>query len=158
MNIEELTAAPMVRAADDIPLTICGDHHIADRADVLRAMLAAKFDARVSVTRDDIDDGIGGNCQRCPVALALQRRLFPVVRRVDVEADNVTLTTAVDGYFWLRVGACLPHDVSRFVGAYDRAKLPKARQEGFVEDSPMPGPFDFQLTVTTENLREAYLV
>ena len=139
MNIEELTAAGMVRAVNGMTLTFEG-YHIADRADVVRAMLAAKFDGLVSVSKADIDGGVAGNCQTCPVALALRRR-FPALTTVRVTSDSVDLTTAVDRNFGLRVGVGLPPVVTEFVTAFDKAKFVEVSAGD--ERPPTPEPLGF---------------
>lgn len=64
---------------------------------------------RVRVTKRDIDNGLRGVCARCPVALALQRRIAPL--------------SDTDGQRWYLGGGSyarpLPLAVSRFVRAYD---------------------------------------
>lgn len=66
------------------------------------------------VTQDDIDTGRAQDCERCPVALAISRRLKT---HVQVSSRTVNIYGA-DGYFQQDIS--LPPIASRFITAFDQ--------------------------------------
>ena len=42
------------------------------------------------VTQADIDEGIHGDCERCPIALAL-KRMIPEAEAISIEADGIDI-------------------------------------------------------------------
>ena len=75
----------------------------------------------VNVTDDDIFQGEPGECDTCPIALAIERAAEKISRRGDwVHAEVFT------EHAWLRIGpnryrASLPQSVQDFIGRYDNA-------------------------------------
>ena len=42
------------------------------------------------ITQTDIDDGVRGDCERCPIALSL-KRMIPEAESISIEADEIDI-------------------------------------------------------------------
>ena len=77
-----------------------------------------------SVKQKDIDDGLVGKCNHCPVALSARRRLkrFLTIIGVFVGPEEMIVTYSTDAYPYERLSLVLPFSVSRFIGDFDRGR------------------------------------
>ena len=89
----------------------------------------------VQVTSEDIAHGLSGNCDRCPVALAIRRLLLPGI-----------FVRAGTWFFALHRGSdvsqynqMLPGQAVDFITAFDSGKTPE--------------PFEFQIDIPARFLR-----
>lgn len=100
---------------------------------------------RASLTTADIDAGIGGDCYRCPVALALLRAIGSdandLLDRIEVVEMEWLMRIGIDSRYIIA-----PFRVTEFVWAFDGLErsadgriVPPAIRDESLE------PFDFQL-------------
>lgn len=66
---------------------------------------------KINVTQDDIDCGIIGNCELCPIALAI----LPIVSPLPVEVDNCCIEIGGVQYN-------SPNSVCQFIDDFDNGK------------------------------------
>lgn len=77
---------------------------------------------KITVTQEDIREGARANCLKCPIALALERALKPLLEldiwyRVQVNEDNVEITNT--GAESGRFAALLPEEAEEFIRRFD---------------------------------------
>ena len=68
------------------------------------------IEVQVEVTQEDIDAGLIGSCMRCPLALAIIRRLD----RADIEVKRFRYSIGHSNFWWP-----LPAECSLFVQQFD---------------------------------------
>lgn len=81
---------------------------------------------RIDVTAEDIAHGVRGECDSCPIALAIERTLgvVPLVNRFDVALDGCDDDNAID----------LPSEATFFIEDFDMGLTP----EPFAFDLEVP--------------------
>lgn len=71
---------------------------------------------KIKVTQSDIDNGEGGSCVACPIAIAIRRSVRSKIKAVRVQKEYFSLN---DGFY------DLPQEAQSFISEFDQQRAVK---------------------------------
>lgn len=101
------------------------------------------MEINITVTQEDVDKGIGGDCSSCPVAIALLRSLNDDTYQVDVQLSEITIRS-FDATYTTKTPGIIEDFIEFFDNRYSELVYEDSEAMQFIE-KPKFKPFSVEL-------------